>query len=59
MRDQRATLRQFSDGRDGARLLRRSFGPRRNPLRFHRVDVVRKRGEIGVHELHGITKSAV
>ena len=28
MRDQRATLRQFSDSRDGARLLRRSFGPR-------------------------------
>ena len=30
MRDQRATLRQFSDRRDGARLLRRRFGPRRN-----------------------------
>ncbi len=59
MRDQRATLRQFSDGRDGARLLRRSFGPRRNQRRFQRVDVVRKRGKIGVHESYGITKSAV
>jgi len=59
MRDQRATLRQFSDGRDGARLLRRSFGPRRNQRRFQRVDVVRKRGKIGVHESHGITKSTV
>ena len=59
MRDQRAPLRQFSDGRDGARLLRRRFGPRRNQRRFQRVDVVRKRGKIGVHESHGITKSAV
>ena len=50
MRDQRATLRQFRDGRDGARLLRRSFGPRRNQRRFQRIEVVRKRGKIGVHE---------
>ena len=59
MPDQRATLRQFSDGRDGARLLRRSFDPRRNQRRFQRVDVVRKRGKICVHESYGITKSAV
>ena len=50
MRDQRATLRQFRDGRHGARLLRRSFGPRRNQRRFQRIEVVRKRGKIGVHE---------
>ena len=60
MRDQRAaTLRQFRDGRHGARPLRRSFGPRRNPRRFPRLEVGRKRGTIGVHESHGITKSAV
>ena len=59
MRDQRATLRQFRDGRHGARLLRRSFGPRRNQRRFQCIEVVRKRGKIGVHESHGITKSAV
>ena len=59
MRVQRATLRQFSDGRDGARLLRRRFGPRRNQRRFQRIEVVRKRGKISVHESHGITKSAV
>ena len=51
MRDQRATLRQFRDGRHGARLLRRSFGPRRNQRRFQRIEVVRKRGKIGVHEI--------
>jgi hypothetical protein len=39
MRDHRATLVQASDGRKGARLLRRSFGKRR----FRRSDVVRKR----------------
>ena len=59
MRDQRATLRQFSGGRDGARLLRGSFRSRRNQRRFQRIEVVRKRGKIGVHESHGITKSAL
>jgi hypothetical protein len=55
MCDQRATLRQFSGGRDGARLLRRNFRSRRNQRHFQ----VRKRGKIVVHESHGITKSAV
>src|ERR1700735_4983570 len=58
MCNQRATLRQFSGGRDSARLLRRNFRSRRNQRRFQRIEVVRKRGKIGVHESHGITKSA-
>jgi hypothetical protein len=58
MCDQRATMRQFSGGREGARLFRRNFRSRRNQRRFQRIEVVRKRGKIGVHESHGITKSA-
>ena len=65
-RDQRAVIghhgpcaRQFSVDRRSVRLLRRNFRPRRNQRRFQRIDVVRKRRRIVVHESHGITKSDV
>jgi len=59
MRDQRATLHQFGDSCGGVRLLHRSFRSRRDQRRFQRFDVIWQSGKVGVHESHGITKSAV